>query len=74
MPRSKQPGLNGRHRNDDGQTRAKRGDTLVRTLRETYGDDFAEGRRADMRLDTLLEREGVASLNDLLEGKGKSGR
>ncbi|TDP84246.1 hypothetical protein [Oharaeibacter diazotrophicus] len=74
MPRSKQPGLNGRQRNDDGQTRAKRGDTLVRTLRGTYGSDFAEGRRADMRLDTLLEHEGVASLNDLLEGKGKSGQ
>jgi len=69
MPHAKQPGLDGRHRNDDGQTRAKRGDTQVGTLRKTYGEDFAEGYRSDMRLDTLLKREGVKSLNDLLEKK-----
>jgi hypothetical protein len=69
MPRAKQPGLDGRHRNNDETTRAKRGDTQVGTLRRIYGDDFAAGRRSDMRLDTLLKREGVASLNDLLEKK-----
>lgn len=69
MSQAKQPGLNNRHRNEDGQTRAKRGDTLVRTLRETYGEDFAQGSRSDMRLETLLKREGVDSLNDLLEKK-----
>jgi len=74
MPQARQPGLHGRHRNDDGETRAKRGDTLVGTLRKTYGEEFAEGRRSDMRLDTLLKREGAPSLNDLLEGKGKTGR
>ena len=74
MSRAKQPGLDGRHRNDNGQTRAKRGDTLVGTLRDIYGEDFAKGYRSDMRLDTLRKREGVPSLNDLLEGKGKSNR
>jgi len=69
MPHARQPGLDGRHRNDDDQTRAKRGDTQVGTLRKTYGEDFAKGYRSDMRLDTLLEREGVKSLNDLLEKK-----
>lgn len=69
MPRAKQPGLDGRHRNNDGTTRAKRGDTQVSTLRRIYGDDFAAGYRSDMRLDTLLKREGVVSLNDLLEKK-----
>ncbi|MCC6781153.1 MAG: hypothetical protein IT537_31660 [Hyphomicrobiales bacterium] len=69
MPQAKQPGLDGRHRNDDGTTRAKRGDTEVGTLRRIYGDDFAAGHRSDMRLDTLLKREGVKSLNDLLEKK-----
>jgi hypothetical protein len=69
MSRAKQPGLDGRHRNNDGTTRAKRGDTQIGTLRRTYGEDFAAGHRSDMRLDTLLKREGVASLNDLLEEK-----
>ena len=67
MARAKQPGLDGRHRNNDGTTRAKRGDTQVGTLRKIYGDDFAAGYRSDMRLDTLLKRDGVDSLNDLLE-------
>ncbi|HXE73540.1 MAG TPA: hypothetical protein VNO81_12845 [Candidatus Nitrosotenuis sp.] len=35
------PGLNGRHRNQDGTLRSKRGDTLLSTLRQTYGQDFA---------------------------------
>ena len=69
MSRAKQPGLDGRHRNDDGTTRAKRGDTQVGTLRRTYGEDFAAGHRSDMHLDTLLKREGVDSLNDYLEKK-----
>jgi hypothetical protein len=51
----------------------KRGDTLVGTLREVYGEGFAHGRRADMRLDTLLEREGVSSLSEYLK-KAKSRR
>ena len=37
------PGLNGRHRNQDGRIRAKRSDTLVDTLRQTYGENFASG-------------------------------
>ena len=42
----------------------KRGDTLVGTLREEYGPNFAPGVRSDMRLDTLLERTGATSLTD----------
>jgi hypothetical protein len=64
-------GLDGRCRDLDGEIRQKRGDTLVRTLRQTYGPDFAEGVRSDMRLDTLLERTGSESLSDLLRGKRK---
>lgn len=37
------PGLNGRHRNQDGRLRQKRSDTLVETLRQTYGENFASG-------------------------------
>ncbi len=69
MPRAKQPGLNDRRRNADGTTRGKNGNTKVATLRKTYGEDFAAGVRSDMQLKTLLKREGVDSLNDLLEKK-----
>jgi hypothetical protein len=63
----KQPGLDNRHRDQDGEIRRKNGNTRVDTLRETYGDDFARGHRGDMHLDTLLEREGAESLSELLK-------
>lgn len=61
-----QTGLDDRCRDLDGTIRQKRGDTLVGTLRGIYGDTFAPGRRSDMRLDTLLDRENAESLDDLL--------
>lgn len=65
------PGMKGiRSRNESGPLRAKRGDTLVGTIEKQYGVDL--GVRSDMRLDTLKERTGMASLNDILRrGKGK---
>lgn len=59
-------GLDDRCRDRDGSIRQKRGDTLVGTLRQTYGDDFAAGKRSDMRLDTLLDQERAISLTELL--------
>lgn len=56
-------GLDHRMRDRDGEIHKKRSDTLVGTLRRTYGDDFAEGYRADAKLGTVLKREGVASLD-----------
>jgi hypothetical protein len=58
-------GLDDRGRDDDGRIREKRGDTLVRTLREIYGPDFALGVRSDTKLETLRERE-QASLHELV--------
>jgi hypothetical protein len=63
MTQSRLPrGLDGRSRDQDtpkaGQIREKRGDTKVGTLRREYGDNFASGVRADMKLETLREREG----------------
>jgi hypothetical protein len=55
-------GSDQRCRDLDGEIRRKRGDTLVGTLRQTYGPDFAPGARSDMRLDTLLDRT-VPELN-----------
>lgn len=64
---SKQPGLDGRHRDNDGQTRAKNGNTRVDTLRETYGESFGGNIRGDAHLSTLLERKGVESLSEYLK-------
>jgi hypothetical protein len=68
---AKQPGLQNRHRDNDGQTREKSGNTRVDTLRETYGDDFAPGIRGDAHLSTLLERTGSSSLSDYLRNRKK---
>jgi hypothetical protein len=66
-------GLDDRCRDQTGQIRAKNGSTLVRTLRDTYGEDFAPGVRSDMKLDTLLERTGTQSLTELLKKRWPSG-
>jgi hypothetical protein len=64
---ARQPrGLDDRGRDRDGEIRHKRRDTLVRTLREEYGEGFARGYRADATLGTVLDREGVDSLDQLL--------
>lgn len=39
----KEPGLDNRHRDIDGQISRKHGNTLVRTLRKIYGPNFASG-------------------------------
>lgn len=61
-------GLNGRHRDQDGEISQKRSDTLVRTLRKAYGVDFLSGFRSDATLGTVLERTGAGSLTDLVKG------
>ena len=48
---AKQPGLDRRYRDKDGDTHRKMGNTLVRTLRKTYGDNFAKGWRSDKKLE-----------------------
>lgn len=62
-----QKGLDNRSRDENGQIRQKRSDTLVGTLREEYGPSFAEGHRSDMELGTLLEKAGHHSLSDYLK-------
>jgi predicted DNA binding CopG/RHH family protein len=63
----KHPGLDGRSRNEDGEIRKKRIDTLVGTLRDEYGESFAKGYRSDAKLGTVLEREGLDDLSQLLK-------
>ena len=72
MPNTpRNPGLDGRSRNNDGEIRKKRDDTLVRTLRAEYGEDFASGYRSDAELGTVLKREGLTDLSQLLK-KGQA--
>jgi hypothetical protein len=66
-PKMKQPGLDDRHRDRDGEIHRKRSDTLVGTLRKEYGPDVASGYRSDAKLGTVLKREGAKSLDDLLK-------
>ena len=65
MKTTYQKGLDGRQRDEDGEIRHKRRDTHVGTLRETYGQNFALGYRSDAELGTVLDREGVKTLDEL---------
>jgi hypothetical protein len=67
----KQPGLDGRHRDKDGEIHHKMGNTKIGTLRETYGDDFAKGRRSDMKLENLLKETGAESLTNFRKNYNK---
>jgi hypothetical protein len=44
----------------------KHGNTRIGSLRKTYGEHFAEGRRKDMMLKTLLAETGTESLHAYL--------
>jgi hypothetical protein len=52
-----------------GNVYSKRSDTLVRTLRKEYGEDFLAGFRADATLRTVLKKTGADSLFELLKTK-----
>ncbi len=62
-------GLDARMRDQDGEIRKKRNDTLVSTLRKEYGDDFAADYRSDAKLGTVLKKEGLEDLDQLLKKK-----
>lgn len=66
----KQPGLDGRHRDETGRISEKHGNTLVGTLRETYGPDFLPGVRSDAKLETIRDRTGK-SLSELVKEPDK---
>ncbi len=62
-------GLDNRCRDENGEIRRKRSDTLVGTLRREYGDDFAEGFRRDAKLGTVLRETNSTSLSDYLKNR-----
>jgi hypothetical protein len=59
------PGLDGRHRNKDGEISGKHGNTLVRTLRKMYGQGFAAGYPETATLSEVLLQLNETSLSQL---------
>lgn len=60
-----------RTRNADGRFRVKRGDTKLKSLRETYGLDFAAGLPGNMPLAVLRAASGM-SLSQMLKSPEKT--
>ena len=59
------PGMRGkRSRNDDGELRDKRDDTLMTTIEKQYNRNFNV--RGDMQFGAFLKLHGLKSLNDLI--------
>jgi hypothetical protein len=58
-------GLDGRHRDANGQISEKHGNTKVGTLREIYGEEFLSDWRSDAHLETVREATGK-SLSQLV--------
>jgi hypothetical protein len=56
----------GNHHRDYVSSSTKlRSDTLIKVLRESYGDEFAAGHRGDIKLSTLLEHRGNAAIGEV---------
>ena len=62
----KQPGLDKRHRDKDGEISKKHGNTLIGTLREKYGAMFAKGCTDKERLGDVLHKLDEHSLSELI--------
>jgi len=65
-------GLDGRHRDANGQISEKHGNTTVGKLRETYGQDFLSDWRSDAHLGTVREETGK-SLSQLVRDVSDKG-
>jgi hypothetical protein len=59
-------GLDDRHRDKDGELSKKHGNTLIGTLRETYGPDFARGEADTAKLGDVLHGLDAPSLSSLV--------
>lgn len=62
----KQPGLDQRHRDKNGEISRKHGNTLVGTLRRTHGSDFAAGFNETDKLSDVLHALDEPSLSKLV--------
>jgi hypothetical protein len=55
-----------RHRDKDGEISKKHGNTLIRTLRQSYGRGFAPNCDGDETLGEVLHKLDETSLNQLV--------
>jgi hypothetical protein len=62
----KEPGLDHRHRDKNGEISRKHGDTLISTLRKIYGQTFAASHPGDAKLSDVLEQLNETSLSQLV--------
>jgi hypothetical protein len=62
----KEPGLDHRHRDKNGEIGKKHGNTLVGTLRKIYGSTFAAGQPDTFKLSDVLEHLNETSLSQLV--------
>lgn len=68
-----QPGLDNRHRDKNGKIARKHGNTLISTLRQTYGASFAKDHPDDAKLVDVLHQLDEPSLSKLVhEVHGKT--
>ena len=63
-----EPGLDNRHRDKNGEISKKHGNTLISTLRQTYGQSFAPGQPGHKKLSEILHELDVGSLSHLIKG------
>jgi hypothetical protein len=56
-----------RHRDKSGEISRKHGNTLIRTLRKTYGQSFAEGCSDNDKLADVLHKLDQQSLTRLID-------
>jgi hypothetical protein len=61
-----QPGLDQRHRDRNGEISRKHGNTLISTLRQTYGEHFAPGIPDHTKLSDVLHQLDEPSLHQLV--------
>jgi hypothetical protein len=66
----KEPGLDARHRDKDGEISKKHGNTLVGTLRKIYGKGFAAGYPDTVTLSDVLHQLNETSLSQLRRDHG----
>jgi hypothetical protein len=63
-------GIDGRHRDKNGEIGRKHGNTLVGTLRKIYGPSFAQGQSDEAKLSDVLGELNEPSLSQLVSDHG----
>jgi hypothetical protein len=61
--------LDARHRDKNGEISRKHGNTLIRTLRQRYGADFAKGYSDNEKLSDVLHKLDEPSLSHLISAQ-----